>query len=267
MVNQETNFINNSGQGKNIKVDNIIAKRFNWGAFFLSFIWGIFNKTPITLIIFIFCIFPKSISNILILICSIWFGIKGNTWAWQNKYWESVEHFHSIQKKWAMAGIILIVIMLLFAIIAVEFLMNQVPEAHPQKFGKIIITNASTHIYKILEENKNQKIKCPLLSNELAACVLKGINRDIEEHNKNIDLKSVLPKLKDNTIFYDDINRTIFTSDGICKHKNDCKIDFVVNHEVATKGGTATATIYLYIDKDGYIRVKDKKLKGYKFIK
>ena len=40
----------------------------------------------------------------------IWFGIKGNEWAWQNKKFESVEQFHSNQKKWAIAGIIVAII-------------------------------------------------------------------------------------------------------------------------------------------------------------
>ena len=267
MDKQETVFINNSGQGKNIKVDDIIAKRFNWGAFLLTWIWGIFNKTYITLIILLICILPKTALLIILLVLAIWFGIKGNTWAWQNKQWKSIEHFHSVQKKWAIAGIVPIIIMILFCILAANFLINQTPEAYPDKFGKIIITKQSSHIYKILEENRTLHIKCPTLSNELAVCIAKKMDDELKTRMVDTKFKPVSSMLKDNIIHYDDLNKTIFTSDGICKDKNNCKIDFILSHETATKGGTASATVYLYIDNEGYIRVKDKNPKNYKFTK
>ncbi len=120
-----TNLANNSGEGSASPVLDIVAKKFNWGAFLLNWVWGLGNRSFITLIIF-------PVSYILGLIpyvgwlfglgCCIWFGIKGNEWAWQNKRWESIEHFHSVQKKWAIGGIIffvsivLLLILLIFAI-------------------------------------------------------------------------------------------------------------------------------------------------------
>ena len=35
-------------------------------------------------------------------------GAKGNEWAWRNKKWESVEHFHSVQKIWATVGLVIV---------------------------------------------------------------------------------------------------------------------------------------------------------------
>ena len=32
-------------------------------------------------------------------------GAKGSEWAWQNKRWDSVEHFQRVQKKWALWGL------------------------------------------------------------------------------------------------------------------------------------------------------------------
>jgi TPR repeat protein len=34
-------------------------------------------------------------------------GAKGSAWAWKNKRWESVEHFTRVQRRWAIAGVIL----------------------------------------------------------------------------------------------------------------------------------------------------------------
>lgn len=71
---------------------------FNWGAFFLNWVWGLFNRTPIALLTFVPFIG--------------WFmpfvlGFKGNAWAWRNKRWESVEQFKTVQRRWAIAGLIL----------------------------------------------------------------------------------------------------------------------------------------------------------------
>ena len=93
---------NNSGQGKGTPVPDIVAKKFNWGAFGLTFIWGLFNKTYITLLV-IPTLFLGALGLLIQFILGIWFGIKGNTWAWQNKKWNSIEHFQSVQKKWAVA--------------------------------------------------------------------------------------------------------------------------------------------------------------------
>jgi hypothetical protein len=39
-------------------------------------------------------------------IASIWFGIKGNEWAWQNKKFSGIKHFNEYQSQWTVAGII-----------------------------------------------------------------------------------------------------------------------------------------------------------------
>ena len=109
--------------------------------------------------------------------------------------------------------------------------------------------------------------KYPTLSNELAVCIAKKMDDELKTRMVDTKFKPVSSMLKDNIIHYDDLNKTIFTSDGICKDKNNCKIDFILSHETATKGGTASATVYLYIDNEGYIRVKDKNPKNYKFTK
>lgn len=80
-------------------------KKFNWGAFFLPWIWGIFNKTFITLIALLVQFIP--IINFFGIFLCIWFGIKGNEWALKNKEWKSVEHFQKVQKRWAIGGLII----------------------------------------------------------------------------------------------------------------------------------------------------------------
>ena len=86
---------NNSGQGSGSMVPPEI-NRWNWGAFFLNWIWGLGNKTYLTLL----CLIPF-FSFIWIFVI----GVYGSKWAWQNNKWDSIEHFKRVQRKWAKWGI------------------------------------------------------------------------------------------------------------------------------------------------------------------
>jgi hypothetical protein len=72
--------------------------RWNWGAFLLNWIWGIGNSVFIALLAFI------PLVNIVIVIM---LGLRGSRWAWRNRAWRDVEHFRSVQRKWAIAGVII----------------------------------------------------------------------------------------------------------------------------------------------------------------
>ena len=95
-------------------------RRFNWGAFCFNFIWGIFNNSYLTFLIFIAFFIPVNYaiySGIVSIVLGIWFGINGNKWAWENKEWKSVEHFNYVQRKWAIAGVIFAIISLFIGLI------------------------------------------------------------------------------------------------------------------------------------------------------
>jgi len=97
---------NTSGSGKDSVVPPELDK-WNWGAFFLSWIWGIGNNTYRAFLVFIplfgfFFLFAL--------------GFKGSSWAWKHKKWESVEHFQRVQRKWTIAALIFL------AVIAIAFI-------------------------------------------------------------------------------------------------------------------------------------------------
>jgi hypothetical protein len=71
--------------------------RWNWGAFLLNWIWGIGNNTWIALL---------ALVPFVGLVWIFVLGAKGSAWAWQNKPWESVEHFRRVQRNWAIAGVV-----------------------------------------------------------------------------------------------------------------------------------------------------------------
>jgi len=97
---------NTSGTGNAAAVPAEID-RWNWGAFLLTWIWGIGNSTYIALLALI-----PFVNFVMIFVL----GAKGSAWAWQNKRWESVEHFKSTQRKWAIAGLIVFVACILLQI-------------------------------------------------------------------------------------------------------------------------------------------------------
>ena len=98
---------NNSGQGQGTEVPAEI-KGWNWGAFLLQWIWGLGNKSYKTFMIYI------PIAGIAFFFIN---GAKGNEWAWQNRKWESIEHFKKVQRKWTRAGLAVLggMFMLFFA--------------------------------------------------------------------------------------------------------------------------------------------------------
>ena len=121
----ESNKNNTSGQGANSIVPNEVKKHFNWGAFFIMPFWGPGNQIYIAIILLL-PIFSKAIIQrytltflIISILLSIWFGIKGNEWAWKYKKFENIEKFHSYQKKWAIAGIVFAIIFYLIPILGI----------------------------------------------------------------------------------------------------------------------------------------------------
>lgn len=96
MQQQTAEAVNTSGSGKFAEVPKEISG-WSWGGFLLTWIWGLGNGTFIALLAFV---------PLLNLGVAIYLGVYGNELAWKNKYWNDVEDFRNVQRKWAVAGII-----------------------------------------------------------------------------------------------------------------------------------------------------------------
>lgn len=120
-------FLDGSIQSKNSNANDSDVefpkelKKFNWGAFWGSWIWGICNNVKITLwyipvfiLVFIITGGNTFAHSIVCLLTTIYIGIKGNKLAWKNKKWENVAHFNRVQKNWAIWCNILGVLGLLY---------------------------------------------------------------------------------------------------------------------------------------------------------
>jgi Cytochrome oxidase complex assembly protein 1 len=107
---------NTSGGGSNAVVPPEID-RWNWGAFLLTWIWGIGNNTLIALLMFV------PFVNIVMWIV---LGVKGSAWAWRNKHWYSVDDFKRTQRDWAKWGVIASVIAVLLCALFIGLFMVMV---------------------------------------------------------------------------------------------------------------------------------------------
>lgn len=94
---------NTSGQGAAATVPAEV-QGLNWGAFLLNWIWGIGNSTWIALLAFV---------PFIGIVVPFYLLFKGNELAWKNKQWESVEAFKATQRKWAIAGLVILVVAVL----------------------------------------------------------------------------------------------------------------------------------------------------------
>lgn len=104
-------------------------KGFNWGAFFLTFIWGVYHRAYWTLgapIYHLVCFkllptlgVPHEGVPVLhlryfvigfsigVIALKVVFGFKGNVWAWRSGQYIDAQHFRTMQRVWAIVGLVL----------------------------------------------------------------------------------------------------------------------------------------------------------------
>ncbi len=94
-------------------------KKFNWGAFGCTWIWGIGNNVPVAMIGIVFSSFVFIDPPVIIILSipfSIWLGKKGNELAWASGKYTNIKKFRADQQKWSVAGLITIWILLIILV-------------------------------------------------------------------------------------------------------------------------------------------------------
>lgn len=95
-----------------------IIEVWNWGAFSLSWIWGVFNGLYWPLIVIAINFIPYVGVIISLCICVL-LGKNGNLYAWRKAKQKgySVDHFTYIQSKWNTAGQIVMIVFVLLLLL------------------------------------------------------------------------------------------------------------------------------------------------------
>ena len=233
--NKNVDLKNNSGQGPNSPVLDIVSKKFNWGAFLLNWIWGLGNRTFITLVIFLVGVFGiiPGLGIIAGLGCNIWFGIKGNEWAWQNKRWESIEQFHLVQKKWAIGGLIaLFVQIILVVLVCIAIIIPVNMNSTSDSLNKTTTAKSVYTISDIATRGEYFEKKCTPTSVGLASYFANEAN--ITRHIDNI------VETRDGLIW-------TFYGNGSCNNVGDCSVTI-------TNSRGFNETIPLTVE-NGYLKV------------
>ena len=106
--------INTSGAGKGTAVPKE-ARGLSWGGFLLNWIWGLFNGTYLALLALI------PLVNIFV---AFWLLFKGRELAWQNRRWNSVEHFNKVQRNWGLAGLGLLLLSVAYGVATVSAVLS-----------------------------------------------------------------------------------------------------------------------------------------------
>lgn len=96
-LEDDSDIENTSGMGEGHPIPEGV-KGWSWGAFVWGWIWAVSNKTWVGLL----CFIPY-----LGIIVKFYLGIKGRELAWQNKRWDSLEHFNSVQRKWSLWALLI----------------------------------------------------------------------------------------------------------------------------------------------------------------
>lgn len=97
------------------------VRGFCWGAFFMTPFWSIGNRVWVGL----WSLLPG-----LGILVSLWLGFKGRELTWRHGHWRSLPHFITVQRRWSIAGIVGLVLMVLlgFVVLAALLERGELPE-------------------------------------------------------------------------------------------------------------------------------------------
>lgn len=137
-------------------------RKFNLGAFFLTWIWGIFHRVWIALFVLVIALISYVLSNatglfyvvqplagLFILGYAIFLGFKGNELAWKTGRYNDIETYKKTEKKWATAGTIVFVSL---SILGAIFLVGAISSASLSLTGSVNTKNAKK-VQAQLEKN------------------------------------------------------------------------------------------------------------------
>ena len=225
--------------------------KFNWGAMFGTWIWGLINKSYITLLS-IPLFFTTGFIPFMI-IC----GIKGNEWAYKTDYRKSVYEFKMTQIKWAAAGFLIQIILpavVLFVVCLflfnnpVDFAQNAQCKIAYDKLKKNLIKTDVKTTQEGIAKNFAGHFKDAYPSGSDVNFVIKGSGQDVD-------------------LFY---IRFFKPENDSCRLvKQNCRIEsgFALPEEIVVQGGECT---FYFDDYKNIVPTEQTKLniqKGYNIFK
>ena len=90
------------------EIDKALEK-WNWGAFFCTWLWGIFHRMYWPLLILVVAAIPYLGQVCSISLC-VYMGLKGSRIAWDCGKYKDFESYKNAQRNWAIGGLIWFII-------------------------------------------------------------------------------------------------------------------------------------------------------------
>lgn len=108
-----------------------LKPRWNWGAFVFNWLWAVCHQCYWPLVMVLLYVvqvyLPMSLISVLAMIgnlcIAVLLGIKGTGIAWNTGRYRSERELQESQRKWAIAGAIIVGVAALFSIIAIDFIL------------------------------------------------------------------------------------------------------------------------------------------------
>ena len=86
----------------------------NWGAFFITGMWGLGNGMYYLFPLYIILAFMEPYSYPVVLVLSLYYGFRGTRLSWIKKDWSSIESFEKAQSLWLYVGLLLFVVQIMY---------------------------------------------------------------------------------------------------------------------------------------------------------
>ena len=212
---------------ENINKNEILMKKFNWGAFLLTWIWLFRYKKYLLAVIFIILMIAAAMPVIGLIVVGFNFGlailagIKGNEWALNARNYKDTEEFNYIQKKWTKAGTIvwMLIILSITSLYTFEFL--RFKKAYETTAG---IRRTATMLSEILKINDIDMIQIPqnLDSKNITQYFYASMGGFDGEQISDDTIKMTSNNKKNETTYK-------FTGNGQCTQKAPCTILVDIN--------------------------------------
>ena len=111
-----------------VQIERELGK-WNWGAFYFGWIWGVFNKVYVSLVQLVISVLSFAVTilglgiitpifGLINIGISIWLGVKGSEMAWDNGAYRNLEHFRTSRHNWNVAAAIVFGIFIFIIIIS-----------------------------------------------------------------------------------------------------------------------------------------------------
>lgn len=92
------------------EIDKALEK-WNWGAFFCTWLWGVFHRMYWPLLILVVAYIPY-IGQVCSLCLCVYMGLKGSRIAWDSGKYKDFESYKRAQRNWAIGGVVWFIISL-----------------------------------------------------------------------------------------------------------------------------------------------------------